>query len=177
MKISVTISFADLVTNSCLPLFLCLLRNQNKNQNVSNFVYSESCSTSKQCRIQQTFRKEFSCLMFLFVLQFCDKRERFAYSDTFLGFLGTKNKHAVYSTSSQSSVIISTSSIPFSSVQLSTPSGNSTLYSSIFELYCERYLYETHYHNKHVFCDSQQKVSHCKRKHLLHIRYLRDNLD
>ena len=100
MKISVTISFADLVTNSCLPLFLCLLRNQNKNQNVSNFVYSESCSTSKQCRIQQTFRKEFSYLMFLFVLQFYDKRERFAYSDTFLDFSGTKNKHAIYSTSS-----------------------------------------------------------------------------
>ena len=39
-------------------------------RNISIFVYSESHSTSKPCQIQQNFIKEFSYMLFLFVLEF-----------------------------------------------------------------------------------------------------------
>ena len=39
-------------------------------RNISVFVYSESRSTSKPCRIQQNFIKEFPYMLFLFIVQF-----------------------------------------------------------------------------------------------------------
>ena len=39
-------------------------------RNILFFVYSESHSTSKPCRVQQTFINKFSYMLFLFVLYF-----------------------------------------------------------------------------------------------------------
>ena len=71
MKIIITIILTDLVTNSLLSSLCPFLQTKNKNQVFSKllvryreiflfFVYSESRYTSKPCRIQQTFIKEFS---------------------------------------------------------------------------------------------------------------------
>ena len=79
MKIIVTIIPTDLVTNMLLSSLCPFLQTKNKNLVFSKlvvweqeiflfFVYSESRSTSKPCRIQQTFIKEFSYMLFLFVL-------------------------------------------------------------------------------------------------------------
>ena len=75
MKIITTIISTDLVTN------LSFLTNQKQEpgfqqvgglvtKKISVFVYSELRSTSKPCQIQQAFTKEFSYMLFLFVLQF-----------------------------------------------------------------------------------------------------------
>ena len=102
MKIIVTTIPIDLVTNSLLSSFCPFLQTKNKNQvssrqvgglvtrNISVFclqrflffVYSESRSASKPYRIQQTFIKEFSYLLFLFVLWFHDDRYMLAVMNT-----------------------------------------------------------------------------------------------
>ena len=74
MKIIVTIFPTDLITNSLLTF-----TNQKQESSFQEvvslvtrdiyvFVYNELYSTSKPCRIQQTFIKEFSCMLFLFIL-------------------------------------------------------------------------------------------------------------
>ena len=68
--------------------FLFFLRNQKQKsaswwslvtRNIYFFVYSESDSTSKPCRIHQTYIKEFSYKLFLFVLQFYDPKTNIIY--------------------------------------------------------------------------------------------------
>ena len=79
MKTIVTIFPTDLVANLLFSYFCPFLQTKNKNQVFSQvrglvtrifllFVYSESCSISKSCRVQYTFIKEFSNMSFLFVL-------------------------------------------------------------------------------------------------------------
>ena len=81
MKVIVAIIPTDLVINFLLSSFCPFLQTKNKNLLFSKlvlwwreiflfFIYSELRSTSKPCRIQQTFIKEFSYMLFLFVLQY-----------------------------------------------------------------------------------------------------------
>ena len=83
MKLIITIVPTDLVANSLLYSFCPFLQTKSKNPVFSKlvvwykqmflfFVYSESRSASKPYRIQQTFIKEFSYMLFLFILQFHD---------------------------------------------------------------------------------------------------------
>ena len=79
LKIILTLIATNLVKNSFLSLFCPFIKNINKNQVFSKlvvlqqeivllFVYNESCSTSKVCRIQYTFIKGFSYMLLLLVL-------------------------------------------------------------------------------------------------------------
>ena len=119
MKIIVTIIPTYLVRN--FVAFLSFLRiknkNQNKNQSFSKlldwqqeifcfvlfcfcFVCSESRSSSKACRIQQAFIKEFSEILFLFVLQFHVQKDYLGmvsvFSDIVLGQLFVKFISSTY---------------------------------------------------------------------------------
>ena len=74
MKIIINLISTYLVTNSLISLFF--LRNQKKELDFQQdgdlvflfIVYSESNSFSKACRIQLTFIKGFSYMLFLLVL-------------------------------------------------------------------------------------------------------------
>ena len=74
MKIIATIFPADLVTNLLFILSLSFPANQKQEsgclvtRNILLFLHSELRSTSKPCQIQWTFIKEFSYMLFLFVL-------------------------------------------------------------------------------------------------------------
>ena len=79
MEIIVTIILGNLVTNPLLSLFCIFVENQKQElnfQQIDNlvtrnflfFVYSESRSTSKVCRIQSTFIKGLSYMLYLLVL-------------------------------------------------------------------------------------------------------------
>ena len=81
MKIIVTIIPTNLITNLLLLLFCPFLQTKNKNQIFSSltkeffsFVYIETHSTSKPLRIKKTFIKEFSHMLFLFVILYPEKR-------------------------------------------------------------------------------------------------------
>ena len=82
MKIIVTIIPTGVVTNLLLSSFYSFLQAKNKNLVFSKllvwlreiflfFVYINSRSTSKPCRIQWTFIKEFSYMLFLDLLKGC----------------------------------------------------------------------------------------------------------
>ena len=77
MKLIATVILTNLVTNSLLYFFVPTQKPKTKiNFSASCWsrifffsVYSKQPSVSKPCRIQQTFKKEFSCMLFMFTLQ------------------------------------------------------------------------------------------------------------
>ena len=83
IKIIVIIFPTDLVRNSLLSSF-CPFFNQKQESRfqqvvslVTRNIYTKSRSTSKPCRIQQTFTKKFVYILFLFVLSFHVQKKYF----------------------------------------------------------------------------------------------------